>query len=518
MANTEEISGTSAVYARYSSHSQNDCSIEQQVRECEKFADQQGLRIVEVYADRAISGTTDKRPEFQRMLAESRSGKWSTLIVWKLDRFARNRYDSATYKYLLKKNGVRILYVKESIPDGPSGILMESLLEAQAEYYSANLAQNVKRGLVANIEQGKVNWSPPYGYIIGEDGKPAVDEEKAPIVREIFRRYADGEGTAAITLWLNTSGIQPVRASRWRTTTVHSLLKREAYRGACSCKGGQIEYPPIVDAATLEMVTERLSWIQERRAPRTRNAPYILTGKSFCGICGGKLIGRSFKGTRFVYNCNVKYPDCGAPYIPAEWLEDTVVHATVEFLLDPKVIDLLADRIAFLESRMETSEVLEGLRHQLSQAESALANVMAAVEAGIVTRTTKARLTELESEVDRLTANIREEEAKAPHLEKDMIVYWLSRFQGGDVDDLTFRETLVSTLIQSVTVSLDLVRIVFNYGTDPPAQLLNGTMAGPYVLKQQGGTTLCMDGTALTLDMDVHINPRGKRKGALSPE
>ena len=117
------------IYARYSSHSQREVSIEQQVADCEEYARRNNLRIVTVYADRHLTGTNDKRPQFQKMLKDAQHGKWKYVITWKVDRFARNRYDSATYKYRLKKYGVRVLYAKESIPDGPEGILLESVLK-----------------------------------------------------------------------------------------------------------------------------------------------------------------------------------------------------------------------------------------------------------------------------------------------------------------------------------------------------------------------------------------------------
>ena len=161
------------IYARYSSHNQREVSIEQQVKECEDYARYNGLRVVKVYADRAISGTNDKRPQFQKMLKDAERGRWGYVLCWKVDRFARNRYDSATYKYRLKRHGVRVIYAKESIPDGPEGILLESILEGSAEYYSANLAQNVKRGLRFNAEACLSNGRIPYGYRKGADaGNP----------------------------------------------------------------------------------------------------------------------------------------------------------------------------------------------------------------------------------------------------------------------------------------------------------------------------------------------------------
>ena len=153
---------TAVLYGRYSSHSQNDASIEQQFAECREFAERNGYRIIGEYADRHMTGTNDKRPEFQRMIKDSARGHFQVVICWKLDRFARNRYDSATYKVKLKNNGVKVVYAKEYIPDGPEGILLESILEGSAEYYSANLAQNVHRGLMDNARQGKVAGSIPF--------------------------------------------------------------------------------------------------------------------------------------------------------------------------------------------------------------------------------------------------------------------------------------------------------------------------------------------------------------------
>ena len=131
------------IYARFSSHAQREESIEDQLRECHAFAERNGIRSVEEYCDQALTGKTDARPAFQRMVRDSAKGRFSIVITYKVDRFARNRYDSATYKARLKKNGVRVLYAKETIPDGPEGIILESVLEGYAEYYSANLAQNI---------------------------------------------------------------------------------------------------------------------------------------------------------------------------------------------------------------------------------------------------------------------------------------------------------------------------------------------------------------------------------------
>jgi len=137
-----------ALYARYSSGPrQTDQSIEGQIRVCTDYCKQKGLTITEIYADKHISGKTDDRPEFQRLIADAKKKKFDAVVVYKTDRFARNKYDSAIYKRQLKMNRIQFFYAAESIPDGPESIILESLMESLAEYYSSELAQKIKRSM-----------------------------------------------------------------------------------------------------------------------------------------------------------------------------------------------------------------------------------------------------------------------------------------------------------------------------------------------------------------------------------
>ena len=144
------------------------------------------------YIDRALTGTKDSRPDFQRMIADAANEQFEMVIVWKLDRFARNRYDSAVYKAKLKKHGVRVVSVMERITDSPEGIILEGLLESMAEYYSANLSENTKRGKRETALKGHWNGGhPPFGYRL-QDHKLVADEKTAPTVKYIFEQYAAG--------------------------------------------------------------------------------------------------------------------------------------------------------------------------------------------------------------------------------------------------------------------------------------------------------------------------------------
>jgi len=178
------------IYARYSSDSQREESIDGQLRECYAFAEKQGISIIDTYIDRALSAKTDNRPAFQQMIKDSDKQKFNLVIVWKLDRFARNRYDSARYKNTLKKNNVKVVSATETISQNAEGILLESMLEGYAEYYSVELSEKVTRGMTENALKCKFNGGTvPIGYVINKDQMFEVDPVKAPYVVAAFQAY-----------------------------------------------------------------------------------------------------------------------------------------------------------------------------------------------------------------------------------------------------------------------------------------------------------------------------------------
>lgn len=200
------------IYARYSSDNQREESIDGQIRECKAYAEHNDITIIATYIDRAMSAKTDNRPDFQKMIKDSAKGKFDVIIVWKLDRFARNRYDSAHYKHLLKKEDVRVLSATENITEGPEGILLESLLEGLAEYYSAELSEKVIRGPTENALKCKYNGgTPTFGFFIDSEQNYKIDVNTALVVLDIFRRYSEGSTMKEIVEHLNKLGVQTVR-------------------------------------------------------------------------------------------------------------------------------------------------------------------------------------------------------------------------------------------------------------------------------------------------------------------
>ena len=217
------------IYARYSSDSQTENSIEGQLRECKEYAEKNNITIHSSYIDRALSAKTDNRPEFQRMIKDSAKRLFDIIIVWKLDRFARNRYDSAHYKSVLRKNGVKVISATEAIAEDSTGILLESLLEGYAEFYSAELSEKVGRGMTENALKCKFNGGTiPFGFIIDSEQHFQVDPAAAPVVLEAFTRYDKGSTMQELVNLFNERGLRSARGGKFSLNIINRLLKNDS--------------------------------------------------------------------------------------------------------------------------------------------------------------------------------------------------------------------------------------------------------------------------------------------------
>ena len=230
------------IYARYSSDRQTEQSIEGQLKECYEYARRNGYTIVGEYIDRAISGTTDHRPEFLRMIADGDKKLFQAVLVYQLDRFARNRYDSATYKAKLKKNGIRVLSARENISDDASGVLMEAVLEGMAEYYSVELSQKIRRGMNINAEKClSTGGNVALGFCADNEKHFQLDPDTAPVVRKIFEMYASGQSMADIIRYLNANHIKTSYGNEFNKNSINRILRNKRYIGVYTYRG--IEVP-----------------------------------------------------------------------------------------------------------------------------------------------------------------------------------------------------------------------------------------------------------------------------------
>ena len=413
------------------------------------------------YIDRAISGKTDNRPSFQRLIKDSEKGHFDAVIMYTLDRFARNRYDSAVYKAKLKKNGVRVFYAKQPMPDTPEGIILESVLEGYAEYYSENLARSIKRGLKENALHGIAMGSSCLGYKIGENRQYEIDPVGAKAVRAIFQMYADGKSKTEIVNWLNEQGFKTSRGNAFNKNSLSRILRNDKYIGVYRFDDVVLEdaVPPIIDKTLFYRVQALFKHNYSARAKNKATEDYLLTTKVFCGHCGEPMVGES--GTSKTgklhryYKCagRKRKRNCSKKVEKKDWLEQVVVKFTVERVLTDENIDLIATRaMELVEKELQDTSLLVGLQGSLKETNKKIKNIMSAIEQGIITPTTKDRLEELEQERRDIEGQIAREEMKKPLLTKERIMYWLYQFKSGDVEDVEYQQRIIDTLVNSVYV------------------------------------------------------------------
>ena len=461
---------TAVIYARYSSDNQREESIEGQIRECTAYAEKNGITIVKHYIDRAISAKTDNRPEFQQMIKDSDKKLFDIVLVWKLDRFARNRYDSARYKTQLKKNGVKLMSATEIISEGPEGIILESVLEGYAEYYSADLSEKVIRGMTENALKGKFTGGAiPFGYTINADRRFEIDPLTVPFVAEAFQRYNDGQTMREIRDWLNEKGIKNKRGGPMTFNVIQHMLSNRRYIGELKYRDVLIPdaIPSIVSAELFNDVQEKM--LKNKKAPARRKAEddYLLTTKLFCGYCGALMFGES--GTSRTgevhryYKCATakKHKGCKKKTVRKQWLEDLVVNQTMQLVKDDAAMESIIAKVMELQDRENTNLPL--YEKQLRDAESGIQNMLNAIQAGILTSSTKERLEQLEETKRELEARIAEEKLAKPKVTEEFIRFWLLRFRKLDMSLKDQRQALVDTFINSIYLYDDKVLITFNY-------------------------------------------------------
>ena len=461
---------TAVIYARYSSDNQREESIEGQIRECTAYAEKNGITIVKHYIDRAISAKTDNRPEFQQMIKDSDKKLFDIVLVWKLDRFARNRYDSARYKTQLKKNGVKLMSATEIISEGPEGIILESVLEGYAEYYSADLSEKVIRGMTENALKGKFSGGAiPFGYTINADRRFEIDPLTAPFVAEAFQRYNDGQTMREIRDWLNEKGIKNKRGGPMTFNVIQHMLSNRRYIGELKYRDVLIPdaIPPIVSVELFNDVQEKM--LKNKKAPARRKAEddYLLTTKLFCGHCGALMFGES--GTSRTgevhryYKCATakKHKGCKKKTVRKQWLEDLVVNQTMQLVRDDAAMESIIVKVMELQNKENTNIPL--YEKQLRDAESGIQNMLNAIQAGILTSSTKERLEQLEETKRELEARIAEEKLAKPKVTEEFIRFWLLRFRRLDMRLKDQRQALVDTFINAIYLYDDKVLITFNY-------------------------------------------------------
>ena len=460
------------IYARYSSHNQTEQSIEGQLAVCNEYAKRYNYTIVGEYIDRALTGTNDNRPQFKKMIEDSNKKIFNIVLVYQFDRFARNRYDSAVYKNKLKKNNVRVVSARENITEDASGVLMESLLEGMAEYYSVELSQKVKRGMKINAEKFLyIGGNIPLGYKVDKDKKFQIDESTSFIVKEIFDMYIKDIKIVDIVKYLNNKGYKTSYKKPFINTSVINILNNKRYIGTYIYKGRETKnvIPRIISDDIFNKVQEKMKNNKRVSVKDKIRVEYLLTTKLFCGNCKEMMVGKSgtshMQTTYYYYACNGnKKGICNKKYIKKEYIEDVVVNSTRELLTD-EVIDKIANKVVELNKKDMKNNCGNVLEKSLNDNRKKVKNLFESL-----------KICEIESIRKEIFNEIQELEEQYKNIEKELIIkksqniditvsevkFFLKSMKEGNINDIKYRKLLINVLIDKIYVYDGHLIITFN--------------------------------------------------------
>lgn len=478
-----------AIYARYSSHAQNDASIEQQIDACTEFAKHYDLTIAHTYEDRAVSGRTDKRTGFQKMMRDAQLGAFRYLIAWKSNRIGRNMLEAMTHDAELKELGIRCLYVEEDFDDSASGRFNLRTMMNVNQFYSEAMAEDIRRGLENNAKQFKANGKVPLGYRRNPDtGFYEIDEEKAEVVREIFERVFTGHQYAEIAKDLNERRITTSKGQPWGKNSFSALLTNERYIGTYIYGEYRQEdaIPAIIGKELFYAVQNRVNRKKHCTGRNRNDVIYLLTGKLFCGLCGTQMTGMSAFNRNnepyYYYACHKKRVEraCNKKNVRKEDIEYQITVAIQCSMLTDENIEWMADQVMKFQAENPEFTQATYYREKLAEVQRTLANIMKAIEAGIFNDTTAKRMRDLEQEQLTLRAKARAEEAKLPKVTREQVIETFEHYREGDPRDKTFQRQMIDHFVYAVYLYDDHFKIITNYTGD------NNTFDVPITLDDLG--------------------------------
>ena len=499
-----------AIYARVSSDSQDvDLSISAQLRALRDYAVKHGDTVVKEYVDEAESGRNDRRAAFREMIttAKTKHPPFEVILVWKLNRFARNRADSIVYKKLLRDRGIKLISINEPLEDSPSGHLLEGVIETIDEFYSENLGEDIKRGMRENAERGFFNGSrPPYGFhkvdvIDGDKTRHRLepDPEGAAsrhVVNAIFTMVLKGMGCKEIAKFLNTEGYHTGDDQKWGQTTVHKILNNEAYCGTLVW-GGRPGYPAlhsgvppvrvenawpaIVDRETFNIIRQKMAANAPRIVhPRTVSSFYLLSGLLYCS-CGHAMIGRSAKSHQYhYYVCNRGYKQgkdsCNARDLPKDRIEKIVIEQIKQKVLTQECLEEL---VKLVNEELDSShgslkDKLDAIDAELNDVKARLSKLYDVLETGKLNLDDLSpRIKELKAKQDTLSKTRVQVEADmvvegVQHIEVEAVKAYAQDLRGLlEEGNFTQSKSFLRSFVKRVTINGDKAQIQYRLPMPP---------------------------------------------------
>lgn len=481
-----------AAYARFSSDNQRVESIDAQLRAIRQYCSDNDFMIVKTYADEAVSGTSDQRDQFLQMIKDAKKNMFDIVVVHKLDRFARNRYDSAIYRKELKDANVKLISVLERVDEeNPENIILLSVLEGMNEYYSKNLAREVRKGQKENALKGIHNGGvPPLGFKVDpETRKLIINEEEAEAVRIIFSMYTKKYGYDLICQELNKKGYKTRSGRKFTRNSIADILRNEKYIGhyvfnkRLSKKSGNRKYkdekdiikienafPAIID---LSLWNKKEEILNSRLKPR-KNASrqFLLTGKIFCSCCNGNYVGSSTWSGRnakkyYQYestNRKRKINNCKNKPIRADLLEEFIVKKLKADILNDNIINDIA--MQMLDIVTKNSKANSKILIELTKKQTVIQNRIDKLldlflDGGMSKNALESKTKSMQEELENITIRINEltsNQTKAPTLDK--IKKYLNHMKENlDSTDIEEQQIAIDTFVKKIIVGVDSVEV-----------------------------------------------------------
>ena len=462
------------VYARFSSSAQREESIEGQIAVCNQYAKQNGYEIINEYIDRAMTGKNDNRPGLQQLIADSSRRQFQAVLVYSLDRFGRNLQQSVNNQYKLPKKGVLLISATESFGDDAAGQMHRNIMMSLAQYYSDELSVKVKRGMEINAKKCKSNGGTiPFGYK-SIDKQLVVDEKNAPFVREIFEMYAEGKRAVDIANYLNGKKIRTASGAKFNKNSLHNILKNKKYIGFYTYAGIEIEggVPSIVSDELFYRVQEILKKNKKNAGHNKAKVEYLLTTKLFCGHCRSQMTGSSARSKTgkvyYYYVCNNSHAKaCTKKSVRKELIENFVVKKCRELLTD-KNIDKIAREVSAATEKAQDKSEQTRLKRELKEIDTAIDNLLKALEAGQNVDLINDRITLKRKERENIEEELAREIRKNVTLSESEIRFFLTRLKKGNINDIKYRKMLITIFVNSIYLFDDnRLTIVFNAGNEP---------------------------------------------------
>ena len=445
------------IYARFSCDKQREESIADQVRVCREEAERRGDSVVKVYSDSAMSGRSDHRPSFLSLIADAKKGVFERVYVYKLDRFARDRFDAAIYRRKLRDAGVELVSACEHVPNGPEGIILEGVLDAVNEWYSATISQNVKRGMDGNALEYKTNGVNVYGFRTGADGRYEEDPVEAQVVRRIFDEVARGKTLQGICDSLNADGIRTRNGARWRKASITRMVWSDKYLGVYQwgsvvAPGGM---PRIVDESTVISARAARS---SRGFSKGSTYTYPLSGLLYTedGHTISGTFGTGKSGRRYhYYRCAAT----GQTWSQQE-LDDRVFDELARATCAPGFCEVAADLAMEGQSEAMADQIaeMEALRKRVGSIDHEYRGIIDLAAKIGADQAVLDKISAIREEKAQVEARLAEIEASSDIIERDMVVYWIEKM---------LEEKNIAALARSfasrITLTKDgLVRAAFN--------------------------------------------------------